>query len=296
MNASSRSTLQFENQPLILLAALYSGNVMIWDYESGSLAKNPLKSVNCRSMRLQFVERKQWFIAASDDMRLHVFSTTRWKIKEFEGTPITFGVYIVHPLCLTCCLVRTDMTIEAVGLGSRFWCTKCSGTRITSGSQNQSQGYQYLCVGEFGSQYPCGATEAHVPHYTRGHERGVNCIDYYPSGASLIFFPERMTGYRSKIWDYQVRRNMYCVFSGIPFHSTSFISCILTFSHPLFFYSNFENIATYLQTKSIVHSLDGHTHNVCAVLFHPSCPLSPQHPKTVPSASGRVPRTVPKRL
>jgi coatomer subunit beta' len=29
----------------------------------------------------------------------------------------------------------------------------------------------------------------------------------------------------------------------------------------------------FLQTKSIVHSLEGHTHNVCAVLFHPKLPI-----------------------
>ena len=28
-----------------------------------------------------------------------------------------------------------------------------------------------------------------------------------------------------------------------------------------------------MQTKSIVHSLEGHTHNVCAVLFHPKLPI-----------------------
>jgi coatomer subunit beta' len=36
-------------------------------------------------------------------------------------------------------------------------------------------------------------------------------------------------------------------------------------THALTFFST--------QTKSIVHSLDGHTHNVCAVLFHPKLPI-----------------------
>lgn len=68
-----------------------------------------------------------------------------------------------------------------------------------------------------------------LPHYTlEGHERGVNCIDYYPSGDK----PYILSGADDrtvKIWDYQ--------------------------------------------TKSIVHSLDGHSHNICSVLFHPKLPL-----------------------
>lgn len=44
-----------------------------------------------------------------------------------------------------------------------------------------------------------------VPHYTlEGHENGVNCIDYYPSGDK----PYILSGADDKtvkIWDYQVR-------------------------------------------------------------------------------------------
>ncbi|GMH70772.1 hypothetical protein TrRE_jg4252, partial [Triparma retinervis] len=62
----------------------------------------------------------------------------------------------------------------------------------------------------------------------QGHERGVNCIDYYPSGDK----PYLLSGADDntvKIWDYQ--------------------------------------------TKSVVQTLEGHTNNICAVMFHPKLPL-----------------------
>ena len=53
---------------------------------------------------------------------------------------------------------------------------------------------------------------SHSPHYTlEGHERGVNCVDYYPSGDK----PYILSGADDrtvKIWDYQVR-TMLCHFS-----------------------------------------------------------------------------------
>lgn len=45
------------------------------------------------------------------------------------------------------------------------------------------------------------------------------------------------------------------------------MSCSDTFSLGICFFDSF------YQTKSIVHSLEGHTHNVCSVLFHPKLPI-----------------------
>ena len=48
------------------LTALYSGNVMIWDYESGSCVKSfELSELPVRCAK--FIARKHYFVAASDD-------------------------------------------------------------------------------------------------------------------------------------------------------------------------------------------------------------------------------------
>jgi WD40 repeat protein len=68
-----------------------------------------------------------------------------------------------------------------------------------------------------------------MPYYTlEGHERGVNTIDYYPSG-DKPYILSGANDHTVKIRDYQ--------------------------------------------TKSVVHMLEGHLHNLCSVLFHPKLPL-----------------------
>ena len=70
---------------------------------------------------------------------------------------------------------------------------------------------------------------AQQPHFSlEGHERGVNCLDYYPGGDK----PYLLSGADDKsikIWDYQ--------------------------------------------TKSCIQTLEGHSNNVCSVLFHPRLPV-----------------------
>ena len=79
-------SVDLHNSEPWVLAALYSGNVMIWDYESGSLAKSFEVSdlpVRCA----KFIQRKQWLVAVSDDMRIRVFNyNTMEKVKDFRRT------------------------------------------------------------------------------------------------------------------------------------------------------------------------------------------------------------------
>jgi coatomer subunit beta' len=120
---------------------------MIWDYETGSLAKSFEVSelpVRCA----KFIARKQWFVAASDDMRVRIFNyNTMEKVKEFEAHADYIRCLEVHP---SLPYVLSSYTLE-------------------------------------------------------GHERGVNCVDYYPSGDK----PYILSGADDqtvKIWDYQVSK------------------------------------------------------------------------------------------
>ncbi len=61
-------------------------------------------------------------------------------------------------------------------------------------------------------------------------------------------------------WYHKQRRAVVAEFNKILFIFDEFLT-LLVFLLPL------------LQTKSIVHSFDGHSHNVCAVLFHPKLPI-----------------------
>ena len=70
---------------------------------------------------------------------------------------------------------------------------------------------------------------APTPNFSlEGHERGVNCVDYYPGG-DKPYIVSGADDFTLRLWDYQTR------------------SCVAT--------------------------LEGHTNNVCAVVFHARLPL-----------------------
>eukprot|EP00742_Colponemidia_sp_Colp-10_P004148 GILJ01004426.1.p1 GENE.GILJ01004426.1~~GILJ01004426.1.p1 ORF type:complete len:1009 (-),score=201.47 GILJ01004426.1:141-2768(-) len=74
-----------------------------------------------------------------------------------------------------------------------------------------------------------GLTGGTSPHFTlEGHERGVNCLDYF-SGGEKPYLVSGADDKTVKIWDYQ--------------------------------------------TKQCVQTLEGHTNNVSAVMFHPDLPV-----------------------
>mmetsp|Transcript_21099 Transcript_21099/g.52325 ORF Transcript_21099/g.52325 Transcript_21099/m.52325 type:complete len:949 (+) Transcript_21099:80-2926(+) len=190
-----------------VLAALYSGNVMIWDYESGSLVKSFEVSelpVRCA----KFVARKQWFVAASDDMRFRIFNyNTMEKIKEFEAHADYIRCLEVHPSLPYVLSSSDDMTIKLWDWDRGFDCTQ-----IFEGHAHYVMQVKFnpkdtntFASASLDRSIKVWGLGSHSPHYTlEGHERGVNCIDYYPSGDK----PYILSGADDqtvKIWDYQTK-------------------------------------------------------------------------------------------
>jgi len=190
-----------------VLAALYSGNVMIWDYESGSLAKSFEVSelpVRCA----KFVARKQWFVAASDDMRFRIFNyNTMEKIKEFEAHADYIRCLEVHPSLPYVLSSSDDMCIKLWDWDRGFDCTQ-----IFEGHAHYVMQVKFnpkdtntFASASLDRSIKVWGLGSHSPHYTlEGHERGVNCVDYYPSGDK----PYILSGADDqtvKIWDYQTK-------------------------------------------------------------------------------------------
>jgi coatomer subunit beta' len=190
-----------------VLAALYSGNVMIWDYETGGCVKSFEVSelpVRCA----KFVARKQWFLAASDDMRMRVFNyNTMEKIKEFEAHADYIRSLEVHPSLPYVLSSSDDMTIKLWDWDRGFDCTQ-----IFEGHAHYVMQVKFnpkdtntFASASLDRSIKVWGLGSHTPHYTlEGHERGVNCVDYYPSGDK----PYILSGADDqtvKIWDYQTK-------------------------------------------------------------------------------------------
>lgn len=227
------------------LAGLYSGNLIIWDYENSSTstgAPGPVSAVKTFELSdlpvrcAKFVARKQWVIAASDDMRIRAYNyNTMEKVVDMEAHADYIRSLVVHPTLPYFLSSSDDMSVK-------LWDFEKSGGGLCENIQyyeGHSHYVMQVCWNPKDTNTFASASldrsikvwgiNSATAHYTlEGHERGVNSVDYYPSGDK----PYILSGaddHTVKIWDYQ--------------------------------------------TKSVVHTLEGHLHNVCAVMFHPRLPL-----------------------
>jgi len=189
------------------LAALYSGNVVIWDYETGSCVKSfELSELPVRCAK--FIARKQWFVAASDDMRLRVYNyNTMEKIKEFEAHQDYIRCVEIHPTLPYILSCSDDMSIKLWGWNQDFECTQFfeGHSHYVMQVKFNPKDTNTFASGSLDRSIKVWGLGSPVPHYTlEGHENGVNCIDYYPSGDK----PYILSGADDKtvkIWDYQTK-------------------------------------------------------------------------------------------
>mmetsp|Transcript_13445 Transcript_13445/g.25774 ORF Transcript_13445/g.25774 Transcript_13445/m.25774 type:complete len:943 (-) Transcript_13445:69-2897(-) len=190
-----------------VLAALYNGHVMIWDYETGSLSKSfELSEHPVRCAR--FICRKQWFVAASDDMRLRVYNyNTMEKVKEFEAHADYIRSLEIHPTLPYVLSSSDDMTIKLWDWDRGFDCTQMfeGHNHYVMQVKINPKDTNTFASASLDRSIKVWGLGSHVPHYTlEGHERGVNCVDYYPSGDK----PYILSGADDrtvKIWDYQTK-------------------------------------------------------------------------------------------
>mmetsp|Transcript_33340 Transcript_33340/g.37915 ORF Transcript_33340/g.37915 Transcript_33340/m.37915 type:complete len:936 (+) Transcript_33340:59-2866(+) len=190
-----------------VLAALYSGNVMMWDYESGGCVKSfELSELPVRCAK--FISRKQWFVAASDDMRLRIFNyNTMEKVKEFEAHADYIRSLEVHPSLPYILSSSDDMTIKLWDWDRGFDCTQMfeGHAHYVMQVKFNPKDTNTFASASLDRTIKVWGLGSHTPHYTlEGHDRGVNCVDYYPSGDK----PYILSGADDrtvKIWDYQTK-------------------------------------------------------------------------------------------
>ncbi|KND01211.1 uncharacterized protein SPPG_04301 [Spizellomyces punctatus DAOM BR117] len=193
-----------------LLAALYNGTVYIWNHENQNLVKTfEITDLPVRAAR--FIARKSWLIAGSDDMQVRVFNyNTHEKVTAFEAHQDYIRNIAVHPTqpyVLTC---SDDMLIK-------LWDWEKGWRNIMVFEGHTHYVMQVNFNPKDGNTFASASLDrtvkvwslgSSVPNYTlEGHEKGVNCVDYYHGGDK----PYLITGADDKlvkVWDYQ---NKTCV-------------------------------------------------------------------------------------
>ena len=183
----------------------------------------------------KFIARKQWIIAATDDMQLRVYNyNTMEKVKEWEAHTDYIRYVEVHPNRPFVLSSSDDMSIKLWDWEKNFECIQVFEGHVhyVMMVKINPRDTNTFASASLDRTIKVWGLSTGSPHFSLegngGHERGVNCVDYYPGGDK----PYLLSGADDrliKIWDYQ--------------------------------------------TKACLQTLEGHSHNVTAVCFHPRLPL-----------------------
>lgn len=206
-----------------VLASMYDGHVVIYDYETTAVVKT--FEVTDQPVRCGvFVPRKQWIIVGADDMYIRCYNyNTMEKVKTFEAHIDYIRSITVHPSLPVFVTCSDDMLVKAWDWEKSWDCVM-----LFEGHSH------YVMQVKFNPKDPntfASASLDHtvkvwnlsspVPNFTlEGHEKGVNCVDYYNGGDK----PYLVTGGDDKmvkIWDYQTKA---CV-QTLEGHSHN-VSCV----------------------------------------------------------------------
>ncbi|XP_033107699.1 coatomer subunit beta'-like [Anneissia japonica] len=206
-----------------MLASLYNGNVHIWNHESQTLIKSfevcdlPVRSA-------VFVARKNWVITGSDDMQLRVFNyNTLEKSHMFEAHSDYIRSIAVHPTQPYILTSSDDMLIKLWDWEKKWLCSQVfeGHTHYVMQVVINPKDNNTFASASLDRTVKVWQLGSSAPNFTlEGHEKGVNCVDYY-SGGDKPYLVSGADDRLVKIWDYQ---NKNCV-QTLDGHAQN-ISCV----------------------------------------------------------------------
>ncbi|XP_066253484.1 coatomer subunit beta' [Euwallacea similis] len=193
-----------------MLCSLYSGIVNVFNLENQQLLKT-FEVCDLPVRAAKFVPRKNWIVTGSDDMQLRVFNyNTLERVHKFEAHSDYLRCIVIHPTQPFVLTSSDDMFIKLWNWDKAWVCQQVfeghshyimqiainpkDNNTFASASLDRT-----LKVWQLGSP---------TANFTlEGHEKGVNCVDYYHGGDKPYLISgadDRLV----KIWDYQ---NKTCV-------------------------------------------------------------------------------------
>uniref|UniRef100_A0A146QJL8 Coatomer subunit beta' n=1 Tax=Fundulus heteroclitus TaxID=8078 RepID=A0A146QJL8_FUNHE len=193
-----------------MVLSLYSGAVVVWNHETQAIVKS-FELCDLPVRVTKFVARKHWIIAGADDMQIRVFNyNTLDKVCMFEAHCDYIRSVAVHPTQPFVLTSSDDMLIKLWDWDRKWTCCQVfeghahyimqvvfnpkDNNQFASASLDRT-----IKVWQLGSK---------TPNFTlEGHEKGVNCIDYY-RGGDKPYLISGADDHLVKIWDYQ---NKTCV-------------------------------------------------------------------------------------
>ncbi|GJQ82787.1 hypothetical protein Trydic_g13490 [Trypoxylus dichotomus] len=193
-----------------MLSSLYNGNINVWNHENQQLVKT-FEVCDLPVRAAKFVPRKNWIIAGSDDMQIRVFNyNTLDRVHAFEAHSDYVRCIVVHPTQPYILTSSDDMLIKLWNWDKAWACQQVFEGHshyvmqiVINPKDNNT--FASASLDRTLKVWQLGASTANFS--LEGHEKGVNCVDYYHGGDKPYLISgadDRLV----KIWDYQ---NKTCV-------------------------------------------------------------------------------------
>ncbi|XP_076325541.1 coatomer subunit beta' [Tachypleus tridentatus] len=193
-----------------MLASLYNGNVHVWNHETQQLVKS-FEVCDLPVRAAKFVSRKNWIITGSDDMQVRVFNyNTLERVHMFEAHSDYIRAITVHPTQPFILTSSDDMLIKLWNWEKQWACTQVfeGHTHYVMEIVINPKDNNTFASASLDRTVKVWQLGSSTPNFTlEGHEKGVNCVDYYHGGDKPYLISgadDRLV----KIWDYQ---NKTCV-------------------------------------------------------------------------------------
>eukprot|EP01083_Nonionella_stella_P056987 149794_1 len=199
--------VEFHPQEPWVLAALYSGHVFLWNYETETLEKT-FEICDAPVRCAKFIVRKQWFVTGSDDMVLRVYNyNTMEKIREWEAHPDYIRSISIHPSLPYILSASDDMCIKIWDWDKGFDNIMiCEGhTHYVMQVEINPKDPNTFATASLDRTIKIWGLTSPTHHFSlEGHEKGVNCISYF-AGGDRPFLVSGGDDLLVKIWDYQAK-------------------------------------------------------------------------------------------
>lgn len=211
-------------EPLVL-CALYTGQVTIWNFETQTLVK-AFDAVDSRDpVRIaRFIPRLNSFVCGSDDLLVRVYNyNTMEKTKTFEAHQDyirSIAVHEVLPYLLTC---SDDMSIRMWDWSKNWQCAMVfeGHTHYVMGvTFNPKDSATFATASLDGLVMVWSITSSQRNFTLEGHEAGVNCVQYF-GGGDKPYLASGSDDRTVRIWDYQTKACLQV----LSYHEKN-ISCV----------------------------------------------------------------------
>lgn len=159
----------------------------------------------------KFVARKNWVITGSDDMTIRVFNyNTLERVHNFEAHSDYIRSIAVHPTQPYVLTSSDDMLIKLWDWEKKWACNQVfeGHTHYVMQIVINPKDNNTFASASLDRTVKVWQLGSNSPNFTlEGHEKGVNCVDYY-SGGDKPYLISGADDRLVKIWDYQ---NKTCV-------------------------------------------------------------------------------------